>query len=192
MSCTEKHYRISCLCHILHLCKMSCLSGRLGWAEDAAEEVDFFSKSKARLSRSKQKPASSGPGCFPLVPQWLVHLRVLCCLYPTIVSLGSFSSLLIQFSSIIVSMLNSSLIMKLYFWSTETPLSTPRYVHTKSKTSRACSQRASSWLLIPLRRHSWSGWCTQVMSPTLDREQWVFCSVTRFSTHSITLIPRVH
>ncbi len=66
LSCIEKYYSIPCLYHILH-CKMSFLSGRLGWAEDAAEEVDFFSKSKARLSRSKQQPASSGPGCFPLV-----------------------------------------------------------------------------------------------------------------------------
>lgn len=90
MSWIERHYSISYLYHILHLCKMSFLSGRLGWAEDAAEEVDFFSKSKARLSRSKQQPASSGPGCFPLVPQWLDHLRVLCCLYPTIVSMRSF------------------------------------------------------------------------------------------------------
>lgn len=47
MSLIERHYSISCLYHILHLCKMSFLSGRLGWAEDAAEEVDFFSKSKA-------------------------------------------------------------------------------------------------------------------------------------------------
>ncbi len=68
LSCIKKYYSISCLYYILHLC-MSFLSGRLGWAEDAAEEVDFFSKSKARLSRSKQQPASSGPGCFPLVPR---------------------------------------------------------------------------------------------------------------------------
>ncbi len=89
LSRIEKYYSISCLYYILHLC-MSFLSGRLGWAEDAAEEVDFFSKSKARLSRSKQQPASSGPGCFPLVPRWLDHLCVLRCLYPAIVSMRSF------------------------------------------------------------------------------------------------------
>lgn len=92
MSRTEKHYSISCLYYILHQCKMSFffLSGRLGWAEDAAEEVDFISKSEARLSHSKQQPAASGPGCVPLVPRQLDHLRVLCCLYLRIVNLWSF------------------------------------------------------------------------------------------------------
>lgn len=66
-------------------------------------------------------------------------------------------------------------------WSTETPLNTLQFVHTKLKTSRWCSRRASLRLLLLSRRRLWSGWCTRAKYLTPDLERWVFCSIILFN-----------